>query len=234
MRNNGYRANVGDTIPYAMANSKAQNAEQKAKHPSQVDCVAECDSQWYLEKQVQNPLERLLEQFSGISKRQIEGVLAVPKITSRSPIREFTYSCLNCKAKYNLGSMVFVCGKCKLAFNWKYICNSLTIYIGTLFQQFSTGNQLSCNACEFRGSQLPVSATSHLWKSRQTCEMQLNFAHQALEFYRTLKTLSAQCEKPQEPTRGYLKGIIIERLKLHGLNRIRLSTLLAVSPWQAV
>jgi hypothetical protein len=236
MAGHGYKVNVNDAIPYVMVDNKAKDYEQKAKHPSQVDSVAECDVEWYLSTQVLPALSRLLEQFGGFPEekiREVFGYKVVPKKqVARAPIVDVFYECPRCNAQYTLGSMAFVCKTCRTELGWKYVCNSLTKAINELFHRFGAGNQMYCSVCGFRGTQLPVSATSHLSLSHQPCERHLIVEYTPVDLYQALKKLLAQCENVTGPAQAYLKGAVLEKLSLHGLNKLRISTILAVPAWE--
>jgi hypothetical protein len=219
-----------------MVDNKAKDYDVKARHPSQVDCVADSDVEWYLSTQFVPALKRLFEQFGGFSDENITEILeykpSSKKIFSRAPLRDIFYECPSCKAQYALDAHIFVCRDCKTEMSWKYVCNSLVRSLKELIQTFGSDNEYVCDVCRFRTRQLPAFGGPHLSQAKRPCQKHLRMELQNVEAYRVLKRLLAKCDQWKGPAAEYLWDLLADILNMHGLNRLRITTILRVPPWE--
>jgi hypothetical protein len=219
-----------------MVDNKAKDYDAKARHPSQVDCVAESDVEWYLSTQFVPALKRLSEQFGGFSDEKITEILGCKpsqkKVFPKAPSRELFYECPGCKAQYTFDAHDFVCRGCKTEMNWKYVCNSLVRSLKELIQTFGCNTEYVCDVCGFRTRQLPVVGGPHLSGAKRSCQKHLRMKLQNVDAYRVLKRLLAKCDQWKGPAADYLRDLLTDVLNMHGLNRFRITTIMRVPPWE--
>ena len=241
MVDNGYKVVAGDTIPFVMMNNKAKSFDDKAWHPSRVACVADVDFQYYIGTQLIPPLIRLCEPFGDISPEEIKAAFGIsPGVKAVHPATECNlyYSCPNCASRVILGpTMSMRCRKCNVNWNWRAVANELTRCLREMLQNWTSKNEIVCKSCRYRTQQLFVSSHSHVTKSSAKCEGHLEFEVRNLDVYHHLKNL---LEKAEAMKRGnmeseignYLCNTINALLDMHGMNKLRISTILRVPQMQ--
>jgi hypothetical protein len=109
--------------------------------------------------------------------------------------------------------------------SWKHVCNSL---VRSLFRLSAP----TTNMCGFRTRQLPVVGEPHLSQAKKPCQRHLRMDLQNVESYRVLRRLLAKCNQWNGPAADYLRDILTNVLNMHGLNRLRITTILRVPPWE--
>jgi DNA polymerase alpha subunit A len=234
MAENGYTVNPNDTIPYIMINNKAVDYADKAKHPSQVVSVADCDVQWYLTNQLLPPLMRLFENFGDFDNQVIRSSIGYDKPSPKAgQVKEelLTCDCPTCKRMLVIEQGEPYCRACKTIVNWKYACNMLTKKLDGYFRKWSAP-VLVCDACQFRSTQIPLSRPYHMAGGRM-CRRPLRLEIAHIDIHRHLQRFLSQFENVKRtPFTTYMESYLSEFLALDGFHRVRITSILSVPPWE--
>ena len=238
MASAGYKVNAGDTIPFIMMSNKAKNFDDKAWHPSRVSCVRDVDVNYYIGTQLIPPLIRLCEPFGAISNEEIKAAFGVTPSAKPEPVgtrAELEYTCPACQSKMGVEKIVSMkCWRCKTQLNWKSVANELTRQLHKMLTNWTVDNGIVCKSCMFRTVQLPLIGEAHFNRGKEKCTRHLQFEVRNLDVYQNLKNMLAQVNGMKgdnvesEACRNYMNDMLVSLLDSHGLNRLRISTILRV------
>jgi len=237
MVRNGFVVNARDTIPFVMVNSKSKDFDQKARHPSQVERVADVDMDWYIESQIIPPIVKLCQQFLGPKEEEIQAALRItggPTCASTVEDEKLYFACPGCRTAFLVcKTATLTCRKCKMVMNWRNVANQILVRFRALLSKWTRDNDLVCTVCGFRTDQFRMSESVHRFGKGEICKRHLRIETQSADIYKSMRSLSIRVDEMRKKAPAafgqFMGDYMTDMLSMHELNSIRFTTLLSVS-----
>ncbi|OHT12383.1 hypothetical protein TRFO_17877 [Tritrichomonas foetus] len=252
MVKNGHHVSSNDSIPYVVLDDKSKEPEKRASHPDIVYSVCSADIEWYLSNQFIAPVIRMCEPFGAPSKEMIEDAVGVVAKKSKkkkdftlneithSVLTQLYYSCPLCDSQNllplnsKMNEEVLHCCQCKEKLSWKAVANAITKFINDRLCEYARAS-MRCD-CRVITNQLPLSQV-HRTRNDKNCSLHMvsefNNADilKTLTFFQATFTSVKSDNKEIQELCEYMKDYMFSVLNIHGLNRIKFSSLLNVAPF---
>jgi len=202
--------------------------------------INDIDIRWYGDHQIVPGVWRVVQPANEISEQQIRECFGGSKATTSES--NIAYSCPKCAhdcAFAAISPLCFTCPHCQAVFSWKALANLLTLALRDLLaDQGQEECQCDSFLCFFRSQQICPSASSVPHGDRKnarlsccgTCRLRRNSIYALLQSFEAMFLEEHDGGVDVADFASYMAEVVQRFLRLHGYQRVRLSSIMASPP----